>query len=540
MLKLESRPYSASQPLNLKKSFAFLISKNAGRLLTLMLTAAALLCLLSFWLFRLEELPGLHGDEAWFGLTANSYSETGIKSPVGMTFYTGILQSLASFITFKYFGIGVFQLRLPGVILNFLTLVIAVIVFVRYQQYRMLTLFMLLVMQSSIFVLYPKLAWEVTTFSCLFLLIQLGLFYIIFTRNRPRTITVFAFLLINLLGSYNHILFASLPLALLIGTCIWVYLNNQVDKYYVTVILAVNLFNICVQGLYLKFLVTDIWISYGNGIFIIAPVLLFIESIFIKQIITALTPILVWIQKMKINPLVFSAFLLLSIITFCIFHGLSTTQVFSNTALITNLFSYQPSESMHLLATTCGLFLFGSFLFLLIKNSVAEDKNLITILIATYLGVFCLFTTGTSIRYYIIPSVFIYLFLAFELNKKNLLRFIPVCILVSASISFIILTIQLTDIYQHSERKVKAIEIIMGNKTMETSAHFLSTLELRRFISDHQIDNVEYDPAERYFIENPISFYKLFQKQKGAAGKSILVKYNYQALGNGFKIKWKK
>ena len=456
-----------------------------------------------------------------------------------MTFYTGILQSLASFITFKYFGIGVFQLRLPGVILNFLTLVSAVIIFARYQKYRMLTIFLLLVMQSSIFVLYPKLAWEVTTFSCLFLLIQLALFYIIFSRNQPHTFTVFSFLLINLLGSYNHILFASLPLALLIGTSIWIYLNNQVDKHYLTVILAVNFLNICVQGLYLKFLVNDIWISYGNGIFIVAPVLLFFESIFSKQIITALTPILVRIQKMKINPLVFSAFLLLSIVTFCIFHGLSTTQVFSNTALITNLFSYQPSEPIHLLATACGLFLFGSFLFLLIKNIVAGDKNLSTVLIASYLGVFCLFTTGTSIRYYIIPSVFIYLFIGFQLSKKSLLRFIPICILVSAAISFIILTTQLTDIYQQSDRKVKAIEIIMGNKTMETSAHFLPTLELRRFIRDQQIANVEYDPAERYFIENPISFYKLFQKQKGAAGKSILVKYNYQALGSGFKIKRK-
>lgn len=456
-----------------------------------------------------------------------------------MTFYTGILQSLVSFITFKYFGIGVFQLRLPGVILNFSALFIAVMIFLKYQKYRMLTVFKLLIMQSSIFVLYPKLAWEVTTFSYLFLLLQLGLFYIIFSQNRPRTITVFAFLLINLLGSYNHILFASLPLALLIGIGIWVYLNNQVDKHHVTAILAVNFLNICVQVLYLKFLVNDIWASYGNGIFVIVPVLLFFESIFIKQITITVTPILVWIQRIKIKPHFFNAFLLLSILAFCIFHGLSISQVFSNTALITNLFSYQPSKPMHLLATACGFFLFGSFLFLLIKNIVAGDKNLIAILIATYLGVFSLFTTGTSIRYYIIPSIAIYLFLSFELDKKILPRFIPVCILVSASISLVILTTQLSDVYLQSDRKVKAIEIVMGNKTRETSAHFLSTLELRRFIRDHQIGNVEYDPTERYFIEKPISFYKLYQNQKRAAGKSIFVKYNYQTLGNGFKIEQK-
>ncbi len=103
---------------------------------------AALLYFNFWWLYKLEVLPGLHGDEAWFGLQAVKYGQQGVTGYQGMNNYTGILEPLMASAFFRYLGIGVIQLRIGGVIANFMALLMFSIVYLRNGQSRALVPFL--------------------------------------------------------------------------------------------------------------------------------------------------------------------------------------------------------------------------------------------------------------------------------------------------------------------------------------------------------------------------------------------------------------
>src|SRR5690606_16361867 len=104
-----------------------------------------------------------------------------------------ILQSLTSSIFFQIFGPGVLQLRLPGVIFNLIGLMVFCGAFLHSGMGRPLVLFLLIIAQSALFLVSPRIAWEVNTFTLFFLSIMVAA--VVRIVNSPdRYVSFWAFL----------------------------------------------------------------------------------------------------------------------------------------------------------------------------------------------------------------------------------------------------------------------------------------------------------------------------------------------------------
>ena len=127
------------------------------------------------WSVCLGEYPGLHGDEAWSANKALDLKAYSLFSWNGMTYYTGCLQYLFSYISFGIFGEGILQLRVVGIIFNFCGLI--VILSYLHKEYSKSTqisiFFLMLIGQSAFWMVYPRIAWEVNSFTLLFIAINL-------------------------------------------------------------------------------------------------------------------------------------------------------------------------------------------------------------------------------------------------------------------------------------------------------------------------------------------------------------------------------
>lgn len=82
------------------------------KILPISLILLLLIYLLSVMTVNLSSFPGLHGDEAWFGLNAREIIHHGTRSLQGLNTYTGSFYSWLIAQTFPLLGIKVFSLRL--------------------------------------------------------------------------------------------------------------------------------------------------------------------------------------------------------------------------------------------------------------------------------------------------------------------------------------------------------------------------------------------------------------------------------------------
>ncbi|MGY3055624.1 hypothetical protein ACVWYG_003845 [Pedobacter sp. UYEF25] len=122
-----------------------------------------------FWSFyKLDILPGLHGDEAWSGLKANDYIKDGVTGYAGMNNYTGIFQPLLNAFSFKLLGVGVFQLRYTTIVFNLLGIGMILFGLAKIKKLSAF-IFLLLFAQSALFLTSARIAWEVNTFQLFFM-----------------------------------------------------------------------------------------------------------------------------------------------------------------------------------------------------------------------------------------------------------------------------------------------------------------------------------------------------------------------------------
>src|SRR5580698_8657825 len=82
---------------------------------------------------NLDVNPGLHGDEAWFGLRAAQMLTGQAASALGMKWYTGALFPYLLTWAFRALGISVWSLRCVGVAANLCA--ICLLTALAYQLY---------------------------------------------------------------------------------------------------------------------------------------------------------------------------------------------------------------------------------------------------------------------------------------------------------------------------------------------------------------------------------------------------------------------
>jgi hypothetical protein len=479
-----------------------------------------------WWFYKLDILPGLHGDEAWVGLKAHAYQSQALDRLSGMTYYTGILQNLVAQLSFNLFGIGVYQLRIPGAFINLLSLIIIVISFVRYNFYKEAVLFLLMVASSSLYVISARIAWEVNTFTLFFIAVSFSSLIVIFqSPYKKKSSWVCLFWLANIFGSYNHIIYSCLSVAGFLGLLLWAIQQNIKLNGRLLLILAINFFNVMLVFLIQRF---DLNFFYMHLIFL--PV--FLVALIVLEIITYYRfpdiSVTIGFLSHKYNYLMVS----ILAITFTYYHGKGFFDVLNQHKLILEVYSYQCSIAFNIIFAL-GAVLFVFFAAKLLVNDLtakASNNTLFAYIIICYFALLALYTTKNSLRYYLVSYVILCIYMAFKLfqNPRSLKIFISSQLLI-----IIIMNAVLLDIFIHDPIPVRAVDFTIGNGQEETSSAFLPKKPVLDFLKKNHISKIHY-LCYPYFIEQPIKFYKVISPWTESKKDSALVDYNYLDYKDGF------
>src|ERR1700689_2123622 len=125
---------------------------------------------------NLDVNPGLHADEAWFGLRAAQILSGHAATLHGMNWYTGALFPYLLTWPFRVLGISVWSLRCVGVAANLCAVcLLTALVYRLYGRLFGMLVLALLLTSSVLVAVESRLAWEVTALNPLFAACLLGL-----------------------------------------------------------------------------------------------------------------------------------------------------------------------------------------------------------------------------------------------------------------------------------------------------------------------------------------------------------------------------
>lgn len=496
-----------------------------------------------WWIYKLDVLPGLHGDEAWFALKGVEFSNSGIHELHGMTRYTGILQSLSISAFFKALQIGIWEVRISGVVFNLLALIILFFTFRSANKSTVLVLFVLILSQSALYLTSPRVAWEVNTFTFFFIsLVMASTIRLLKNKDRPVPfLSSFIFLVVNFLGSYNHIIFSCLPLAALGAVILWNIHRRKLEHWPVGILSFTAVLNDSLLFLLMEGYLGSRLEKHPFLLLVAAFSVIALQIACAKLILSKRKPTKYTAEVTKgtnnialhISRFVVYVFIVACISIFLFNHGIALIDVFSNYRILTHVYSYQPPLISTIIFTAGAVVLLGYAVFYLGMDLLGKNKSLFAFFIVSYMGLFSLYTIKTSFRYYLVIYIILALYVAWKINsdKKNATIFCA-----SVLIIFITMNASLLSIFSPTYNIPKAIRFRIGNKQIETSAHFLPNKPLIDFLSTNEVGQIRYRSG-RYFLEKPIEFYKVIKPWKEKAEKRVTLEYDYDGSGSyGYKI----
>lgn len=494
-----------------------------------------LLLIFVYWLTFIDKI-GLHADEAWMGLDGIGILNNGITKPYGITNYTGILQSLVDSVVFKFFGIGVVSLRLGGIICNIVSLVVLVWFLIKRVNLYTGLFFLLLIAQSTLFLCYSKIAWEVCSFSLLFISISIVTLYKSGSaKGLVKYMMHFVFLLTAFLGVYNHIIFSSFLMAIFIGLFMWMTFEEKEPNSYTLnglFLTFLGLFNAMVLYVIMNSFITGLWEMFGKLIFIMPLLIFAIEIFFIDRISSAFELFLHFLSKIKWPKIISKGIPLLFLLAFLIIHAVTLFQILSQEIIFIRVFSYELNtfQKIYLWLIPMSIFIFSGYH--LVKDLRQKNQVPLTYLLIAYMGILCIYTQGISIRYFIILTLLLFLYISFKLSFEW--KMVRNYFLIGLVINVIFIQALLWDINLDNDRKVSATTFKIKFR-QETSAHFLNFSPVLNFIQLNKIGKLK--TPEPYFIGYVFKFYKFEYNQIEKYQNTMEIEYDYKSLGSGYKKK---
>lgn len=191
--------------------------------------ALALLAVLAIELFfHLAVFPGLHGDEAWMGLRALDFASGKPFSLHGMNNYTAAFFSEVVAGSFSLLQPGVFALRLPGAVFNFLAM--AVLTAALWKRPPAAFIVLALFASSLLFLFYGRVAWEATAMQNLLLSIVFAAVLHVAERGRAGPGSLLVIFITSAAGVWNHIIFLTVAIALALATTFLVLLKAHESR----------------------------------------------------------------------------------------------------------------------------------------------------------------------------------------------------------------------------------------------------------------------------------------------------------------------
>lgn len=476
------------------------------------------------WLWRISDFPGLHADEAWAGLRAHGFLTTGHLEAFGMTRYTGSMQSLLAAPFFEILGTSVFSLRIAGILFNLAGLCLVVKVLGKGKK-QASCIFLLLMLQSSMWLLYPRIAWEVSSFTLFFVAIFLFIHSKINTQKSPETIWVFLFFLVGLLSSYNHIIFSCIAFAYLLARIVMALIKGEfsLKRLYVPVM---NMVNISILFSCMKILKRVLFEKYVLIIFAVLIFLAFIESFFISRIQDRIGLLATYTVKQRVNILLIVY--TLALVPFFYFHGWAVLNSMTSYKTFQHILG-MPSDNIHFLFSMASTILsLACFLFLLSTDLKAGKISFSVAFILSYMALFSFYTQANSPRYYLALQLFIFLYLAFNVKKLKMLWMYLILIAIGGCWNLFLLA----DVYRNKQTTFVARDMYFGSR-YETSNHFKSIVPLMDSLRKYRVKHINY-ADNHYFLEQPIRFMELIRPWDKEEGTSITIDYGDTEKNGGF------
>lgn len=488
-----------------------------------------LLCYYIFiFFFKIGLLPGLHGDEAWSGIKALDFKEEGNYQINGMNTYTGILQALFIKWSFDILGTGVVQMRIIGALLNAIALCVIVRILEIYVSKKQVVIFLIIFGQYALWMISPKVAWEVNTFTLIFVALLLTcISHIHRKKNQCSWYCYFVYLLVSIVGSYNHIIFSSIGLALLITFILWSIYTSSDKEYKMFIVFSIALINqVAVLFIMRNY---DLKFHYLILILIIIGIII-LQALFIKYYNFEIS------FPIKFNkPSVFTlkVIIITCILIFAGIHGRAYFEVATNYKVVLQFFSYECSILFKIAFIVCGLIISISIILLIFKDFANSKFCFLSFLLPIYMFILCLYTSKNSFRYYLILTIIIALYVTWKFSTHN---FNFTILLSTFIISHILLNIILIDVFL-SKAPIRAVKFTIGNGYLETSAHFLPKEPLLQYFKNKKVSHINYLDIDNYFLEQPILFYRKMNPWiQNSKQKSIIIIYDYHKYDNGFSI----
>ncbi len=493
-----------------------------------------LLLIFVYWLTFIDKI-GLHADEAWMGIDGIGILNNGITKPYGITNYTGILQSLVDSVVFKFFGIGIISLRLGGIISNIFGLGILVWFLIKRVNLFTGLFFLLLIAQSTLFLCYSKIAWEVCSFSLLFVSISIVTLYKSSSaKGLVKYIVHFVFLLTAFLGMYNHIIFSSFLMAIFIGLLMWQIFGEMEPNSYTLNGLSLTflgLFNAMVHYVIMNSFITGLWEEFGKLVFLLPLVLIAIEIFLVDKIASAFRLIIHFLSKISWPKILSNGIPIVCLLAFLIIHAVTLFQILSQEIIFIRVFSYELNnfQKIYLWLIPMSIFIYAGYH--LIKDLRQKSKLPLSYILIAYMGVLCIYTQGISIRYFIILTLLLFLYISFKLSFEQIK--VRNFFIIGLVINVIFIQAMLWDINLDNDRKVSATTFDIKFRA-ETSAHFLNFSPVLKFIHQNEIGELE--TPDPYFIGYLFKFYKYEDNRIEKYPNTMKIEYDYESLGSGYKM----
>ena len=165
--------------------------------------------------FHLDRFPGLHGDEAWTGLFALRLASVGLYTPRAMNSYSGPLFAWVVSWIFHVVQPGVVSLRVLGVAANACAVLILLVHFGRRFGIGAFA-WLLAIATTPMFLLKWRVAWEVYALQNLMIALLTVSLWQCLDNHRYSFTRALAFVALTVLGVQSHVVFASVPLSLVV------------------------------------------------------------------------------------------------------------------------------------------------------------------------------------------------------------------------------------------------------------------------------------------------------------------------------------
>lgn len=500
------------------------------------IAAMLILAIGSYWITYIDKV-GLHGDEAWFGVEAASVLQNGFTRWTGSSYYSGALQFGLNALVFKIFGISIVTLRSVGIVCNTVALLLMSWFLYRKTQMNTLLFFLVLVFQSALLLTYSKVAWEVSSFSFLFFTVAAVTLYEICCRNSKREhLFVVGFLISNMLSTYNHLIFLSFMLAVHMGLLVWCFFHKQSKEIDNVVVKCYTATGLSVLNSSLLFAVMFFYrdahsVNVGLLVFIIAVLVVLIQSYYFKVLSKNAAGILSKVVQFEFPSFMKVLILVGCAVIFVKYHVLTFYRVQSHDVIFNRLYSYRLTRWEHFvfMGVSVGLFLGGAYV--LIKDVLGRSRGPWGYIIVLYLGILGVFTQGYSMRYYLVLTLLLFMYMAYMLQFES--RLVQRCFFVLFLVSGFLVHSNLWTLNSDENREVKAFYFRIGKFT-ETSAHFLSFNPVLDTLLKHEIGQLS--TTQNFFIGKVFQFYKEQYPELKTYKNTLKIEYDFNTLGTGFDI----